>query len=87
MSNASVDLPEPDTPVTTVNRSRGMSTSMLLRLCSRALWIVIALRARWRRAAWSGLPRSGSRTCGAGASGRPSAASYSLSDRPVCERS
>ncbi len=37
MSNASVDLPEPDTPVMTVNLSRGISTSMLLRLCSTSV--------------------------------------------------
>ena len=35
-SNASVDLPEPETPVTATSASRGMSTSMLRRLCSRA---------------------------------------------------
>jgi len=28
MSKARVDLPEPDTPVITVKRSRGISTSM-----------------------------------------------------------
>src|SRR5262249_62117556 len=33
---ASDDLPEPDRPVSTTSRSRGMSTSMLLRLCARA---------------------------------------------------
>ncbi len=37
MSNASVLLPEPDTPVITVNLPRGIATSMPLRLCSRAL--------------------------------------------------
>src|SRR5436309_3181165 len=36
MSNASVLLPLPETPVTTVKRSRGMATSMSFRLCSRA---------------------------------------------------
>ena len=41
MSKASVDLPEPDTPVTTVKRWRGISTSIDLRLCSRALWMRI----------------------------------------------
>jgi hypothetical protein len=41
MSKASVDLPEPETPVTTVNASRGISTSMLRRLCSRALWMTM----------------------------------------------
>src|SRR5882762_127671 len=36
VSNASDDLPEPERPVITVNLSRGMSTSMFLRLCWRA---------------------------------------------------
>ena len=32
----SVDLPEPDTPVTATNSPSGISTSRLRRLCSRA---------------------------------------------------
>src|SRR6201986_5357083 len=36
VSNASDDLPEPDRPVMTTSESRGSSTSMSLRLCSRA---------------------------------------------------
>jgi N-acyl-D-amino-acid deacylase len=36
VSKARLDLPEPDRPVMTVRLSRGMSTSMPLRLCSRA---------------------------------------------------
>src|ERR1700675_1648848 len=36
VSKASEDLPEPDSPVNTTSRSRGMSRSMSLRLCSRA---------------------------------------------------
>src|SRR4029077_21248438 len=36
VSKARLDLPEPDRPVSTVNVSRGISTSMFLRLCSRA---------------------------------------------------
>src|SRR5262249_18625195 len=36
VSKASEDLPEPDSPVKTTNRSRGISRSMFLRLCSRA---------------------------------------------------
>ena len=36
VSNASVDLPLPDRPVMTTSWSRGMSTLMFLRLCSRA---------------------------------------------------
>src|SRR6185503_12174586 len=36
VSNASDDFPDPDSPVMTVSLSRGMETSMFLRLCSRA---------------------------------------------------
>src|SRR5213078_1245129 len=42
VSNASEDLPEPDRPVNTASLSRGISTSMFFRLCSRAPRIVIA---------------------------------------------
>src|SRR5258705_2651713 len=36
VSNASEDLPEPDSPVITTSWSRGISRSTDLRLCSRA---------------------------------------------------
>src|SRR4030095_8430597 len=36
VSNASDDLPEPDSPVITTSWSRGISRSTFLRLCSRA---------------------------------------------------
>src|SRR6185437_3028328 len=36
VSKASEDFPEPDRPVITTSWSRGISTSMFLRLCSRA---------------------------------------------------
>src|SRR6185369_5633242 len=36
VSNASEDLPEPERPVITVKRSRGISTLMFFRLCWRA---------------------------------------------------
>src|SRR3972149_6085641 len=36
VSKASEDLPDPDSPVITTSRSRGISRSMFLRLCSRA---------------------------------------------------
>src|SRR5205085_9487125 len=36
VSKASEDLPEPERPVITVSVSRGISTSISLRLCSRA---------------------------------------------------
>src|SRR5688572_9835387 len=41
MSNASVLLPDPLTPVTTTNCPRGISTVIFLRLCSRAPWMRI----------------------------------------------
>src|SRR2546422_3665665 len=36
VSKASEDLPEPERPVITTSRSRGISTSTLFKLCSRA---------------------------------------------------
>src|ERR1700745_106095 len=36
VSKASEDLPEPERPVKTTSLSRGISTSMFFRLCSRA---------------------------------------------------
>src|SRR4029077_15093202 len=36
VSNARDDLPDPDKPVMTTRLSRGMSTSIFFRLCSRA---------------------------------------------------
>src|SRR6476646_10634951 len=50
VSKASEDLPEPDRPVNTTNWSRGMATSIFLRLCSRAPRIVI-----WRVSLRAGL--------------------------------
>src|ERR1039457_2312718 len=41
VSNASDDLPDPDTPVITVNFSWGMESEMFLRLWTRAPWIRI----------------------------------------------
>src|SRR6202171_5859027 len=43
VSKASEDLPEPDTPVTTTSRLRGMSQEMFWRLCWREIG-----RASWR---------------------------------------
>src|SRR5262245_13655972 len=45
VSNASDDLPEPLTPVTTTSLSRGISTSTFCRLFSRAprIWIVVLM--------------------------------------------
>ncbi len=42
ISLTSVDLPDPDTPVTLISRPRGKATSMALRLCSAAPRTVIA---------------------------------------------
>src|SRR5829696_492463 len=36
VSKARLDLPDPESPVNTIRRSRGSSTVMFLRLCSRA---------------------------------------------------
>src|SRR5215467_296824 len=43
VSNASEDLPDPLKPVMTTSLSRGISTSIFLRLCSRALLMMIDL--------------------------------------------
>ena len=42
MSKASDDLPEPESPVTTMSLSRGISTSMFFRLFTRAPFIIMA---------------------------------------------
>jgi hypothetical protein len=85
MSKASVDLPEPLTPVTTLNWPRGMLTLSDLRLCSRALTIWMA-----RRPPWPGGARGLDQGCsGTPSSARwlpmPSARSYSRRAWPVCE--
>src|SRR4051794_15303604 len=41
VSKAKLDLPDPDRPVNTMSLSRGRSTLMLRRLCSRALRTMI----------------------------------------------
>src|ERR1035441_5472136 len=41
VSNASDDLPDPDTPVITVSFSWGIESEMFLRLWTRAPWILI----------------------------------------------
>src|SRR5437879_2710895 len=55
MSLTSVDLPEPDTPVTEVKVPSGIFTAMPLRLCSRGLWIVMKWPLPLRRAAGTGI--------------------------------
>jgi len=54
VSNASDDLPDPETPVMTTNLLRGTTTSMFLRLCSRAprmmmdsMVVVAGLQSYW----------------------------------------
>src|SRR3712207_6791795 len=48
VSNARLDLPEPDRPVITVSVSRGISTLTSFRLCSRAprtlIWVSISFQ-------------------------------------------
>src|SRR6185312_16024287 len=56
VSKASDDLPEPDRPVNTTSWSRGMVTSMFLRLCSRApRMVMLRLSARAGRSERSGI--------------------------------
>src|SRR5262249_27583890 len=45
VSNARLDLPEPESPVTTTRRSRGISSEMFLRLWTRAPCTAIVVRA------------------------------------------
>src|SRR6516162_6071668 len=45
VSNARLDLPEPESPVTTMSLSRGISTEMFLRLCTRAPCTAMVVRA------------------------------------------
>src|SRR5437867_3221692 len=44
VSKARLDLPEPDNPVTTMSLSRGISTVMFFRLCTRAPCTAIVVR-------------------------------------------
>src|SRR5215470_765347 len=57
VSKASDDLPEPESPVNTTSWSRGISTSISLRLCSRAPRI--AITRALSRAARGGAGRRG----------------------------
>src|SRR5215813_15070653 len=45
VSKARLDLPEPESPVTTMSLSRGISTDMFFRLCTRAPCTAIVVRA------------------------------------------
>ena len=55
MSFTSVDLPEPDTPVTAMQQPRGNETSMSRRLCSRAPRTVTTSPVPGRRRAGMGI--------------------------------
>src|SRR5512138_1064574 len=44
VSNARLDLPEPESPVTTISLSRGISSETFLRLCTRAPCTAIVVR-------------------------------------------
>src|SRR5207253_11139870 len=48
VSKARLDLPEPDRPVTTMSLSRGISSEMFLRLCTRAPCTAMVVRAAAR---------------------------------------
>src|SRR5579863_10074031 len=48
VSKARLDLPEPESPVTTISLSRGISTEMFLRLCTRAPCTAMVVRAEAR---------------------------------------
>src|ERR1700744_6616729 len=66
VSKASEDLPEPESPVITVSVSRGISTSIFFRLCSRAPRMEMFFSMefpKWRNAnfglpAWAPQPRN-----------------------------
>src|SRR2546427_1804906 len=45
VSNARLDFPEPERPVTTISRSRGISSEMFFRLCTRAPFTAMVVRA------------------------------------------
>src|SRR6476620_7777922 len=50
VSKARLDLPEPESPVTTMRRSRGISSEMFLRLWTRAPCTAMVVRAAARGA-------------------------------------
>src|SRR2546427_9629188 len=61
MSLTSVDLPEPDTPVTHVKVPSGIVTDWPLRLCSRGSWLVSACPVPLRRVAGPRVARAAPR--------------------------
>src|SRR5688500_13853710 len=58
VSKARLDLPDPESPVTTVRLLRGISTETFFRLCTRAPWTATVVRIAVRRGAASGAPAS-----------------------------
>src|SRR3972149_6441566 len=58
-----VDLPEPETPVTTTNEPRGMCTSFFLRLFPRAQRSLIKLPLAPRLSEGIGIPRRPDKYC------------------------
>ncbi len=63
MSRTSVDLPDPDTPVTATKFPSGMSTSMFCRLCSRAPSIRTNSSPCGRRTSGTGIDLRPDRYC------------------------
>src|SRR5579859_266811 len=59
VSNARLDFPEPESPVTTIMRSRGMSTETLRRLWTRAPWTAIVVLGAVRAEDLVGIRRLG----------------------------
>src|SRR3954453_8614902 len=66
VSKARLDLPDPDSPVNTISESRGRSSEMSLRLCSRAPRMMSCSATGflgWLFSASYGVRRRGSNTC------------------------
>src|SRR5262245_11245201 len=81
VSNARLDLPEPERPVTTTSRSRGISSEMFFRLWTRAPWTAMVVRAAERglpanSAAERGLPADGAAGRGLPADGAAGRAGF-----------
>src|SRR5215470_18870813 len=57
VSNARLDFPDPESPVTTTRLSRGISSETFFRLCTRAPRTAIVVRGAERAAASEGIAR------------------------------
>jgi hypothetical protein len=67
VSKARLDLPEPESPVMTISRSRGISSEMFFRLLTRAPLTAMVVRGdAFRAAARCGLAKLRLRTDGKG---------------------